>query len=123
MPTEAPDKAGRHIPPPPPKLRHDPQAVEVGVEHVEAPDLPSAEPPLGLNLEPGSADDGWEHPDAVTLRDGSALRLYKDGEALAAAYAAIAEARHSVYLETYILANDDTGKAFVDLLAERAKAG
>ncbi|MEM8875734.1 MAG: phospholipase D-like domain-containing protein [Planctomycetota bacterium] len=116
----------RSVPPPPPPVRPDPRAARVGIEHVDAPDLQVAEDSnlrLGLNLEPGSQDDGWEHPDAVELRDGSGLRLYKDGEALAAAFAGIKDARHTVYLETYILANDDTGKAFVDLLSDKARAG
>ena len=40
----------------------------------------------GLNIEPGSDDDGWIVPEPVTLGDGSVVQLYKDGEALHAAY-------------------------------------
>src|SRR4051812_6381625 len=72
----------------------------------------------GLNIEPGSNDDGWVVPDPVTLGDGTLVQLYKDGEALHAAYEAIKAARTRVCLEMYIFASDATGRAFADLLCE-----
>lgn len=77
----------------------------------------------GLNVFPGSDDDGWPVTDPVTLDDGTTLRLLKDGEALHCWYDALCGARHSVYLETYIFADDQTGQSFRDRLVERAKQG
>jgi cardiolipin synthase len=77
----------------------------------------------GVNIEPGSDDDGWIVPDPVVLGDGTAVQLYKDGEALHAAYEAIAAARFLICLEVYIFANDDTGRAFTELLCRKARAG
>jgi cardiolipin synthase len=52
------------------------------------------------------------------------LALLKDGgQAFPAMLAAIAAARASVCLETYILRDDRTGRLFADALAERARAG
>lgn len=86
---------------------------------------PDTLPPksAGLNIEPGSQDDGWETPPPVTLDDGSTLYLYKDGEGLKAAYDAIGRARFRICLEMYIFRNDATGQAFADALCERARAG
>ena len=77
----------------------------------------------GVNIEPGSDDDGWIVPDPVPLADGSIVQLYKDGEALHAAYEAIKAARQRIYLEMYIFASDETGRAFADLLCEKARQG
>jgi cardiolipin synthase len=77
----------------------------------------------GVNIAPGSDDDGWHVPHPVTLADGTRLQLYKDGEALHAAYEAIAAAKRRIGLEVYIWGNDDTGRAFADILCERAQAG
>jgi len=84
---------------------------------------PCAAGPAGINVAPGSADDGWVNPAAVTLADGSHVQLYKDGEALRAAYDAIHSAKQRVCLEVYIFAGDETGRAFADLLIAKAKAG
>jgi cardiolipin synthase len=77
----------------------------------------------GVNIEPGSHDDGWVVPDPVSLSDGTRVQLYKDGEALHAAYEAIKHAKHRVCLEVYIFADDPTGRAFADLLCAKAKEG
>jgi cardiolipin synthase len=77
----------------------------------------------GINIAPGSDDDGWLVPDPVRLDDGTTVQLYKDGEALHAAYAAIEQARHRICLEVYIFASDDTGRAFADLLCRKALEG
>ena len=77
----------------------------------------------GLNIAPGSDDDGWTVPTPVRLTDGTRVQLYKDGEALHAAYEAIKHARKRVCLEVYIFADDDTGRAFADLLCEKAQQG
>src|SRR2546428_2536147 len=74
----------------------------------------------GINLAPGSEDDGWVVPPPVALSDGTRVQLYKDGEALRAAYEAIKLARKRVCLESYIFADDDTGRAFADLLSAKA---
>lgn len=77
----------------------------------------------GINICPGSDDDGWVVPDPVRLSDGTLLQLYKDGEALHAAFNAIKAARRRVCLESYIFADDDTGRAFADLLGHKARHG
>ena len=77
----------------------------------------------GLNLEPGSGDDGWRTPPLVRLDDGTRLQLYKDGEALHAAYEAVKSAKHRIFIEVYIWASDDTGRAFADLLCKKSREG
>ena len=77
----------------------------------------------GINIAPGSSDDGWIVPDPVRLADGSRLQLYKDGEALHAGYRAIERARTRVCLEMYIFHDDDTGRAFAELLCKKASEG
>jgi cardiolipin synthase len=77
----------------------------------------------GVNLFPGSDDDGWIVPPPVRLRDGTTMQLYKDGEALHAAYRAIEAARERVLLEIYIFQSDGTGRAFAELLSRRAREG
>lgn len=77
----------------------------------------------GVNITPGSDDDGWIVPPPVRLTDGSMVQLYKDGEALHAAYEAIKSAKRRVCLESYIFADDETGRAFADLLSAKAREG
>lgn len=63
------------------------------------------------------------HPPWVKLSNGSSVRLYKDGEALKAAYDAIAAAKHRICMEFYIWADDATGQAFAELLIRKSKEG
>jgi len=77
----------------------------------------------GVNVEPGSADDGWVSPPSVELGDGTVIQLHKDGEALQAAYNAIRGARRRICLEVYIFRSDATGRAFGDLLMHKARHG
>src|SRR5205085_4626769 len=77
----------------------------------------------GINIAPGSDDDGWVVPPPIRLGDGSRVQLYKDGEALHAAYDALKSARHRICLESYIFADDPTGEAFAELLAKKATDG
>ena len=77
----------------------------------------------GVNISPGCDDDGWIVPPPVTLSDGTRVQLYKDGEALHAAYDAIAAARHRICLQSYIFADDPTGQVFAELLARKASEG
>jgi cardiolipin synthase len=77
----------------------------------------------GINIEPGSDDDGWIVPPPVRLSDGTRVQLYKDGEALHAAFDAIKGAKHRICLESYIFADDGTGNAFAELLAKKASEG
>jgi cardiolipin synthase len=79
--------------------------------------------PLGINVRPGVDDDGWPAPPPVRLADGTTVQLYKDGEALHAAYCAIEAARTSVCLEVYIFRADTTGQAFASLLCRCARNG
>ena len=77
----------------------------------------------GINIEPGSDDDGWHVPPPITLPDGTRLQLYKDGEGLAAAIEAIEHARKRIFLEVYIWPSDETGRKFAALLAQKAREG
>lgn len=77
----------------------------------------------GQVIEVGSVDAGWTMPGPVTLRDGTAIQYYKDGQGLTAAFQAIKNAKEQICLEVYIFHSDDTGRAFADLLAEKAKSG
>jgi cardiolipin synthase len=77
----------------------------------------------GVNISPGSDDDGWVVPQPVRLSDGTRIQIYKDGEALHAAFEAIKHAKKRVCLEVYIFANDATGNAFGELLCEKAQQG
>ena len=55
---------------------------------------------------------------------GNAVRLLRDaGENYPAWLSAIAAARRSILFENYIIADDATGRNFVDALCERARAG
>jgi cardiolipin synthase len=76
-----------------------------------------------VNLTPGSDDDGWIVPPPIQLKDGTAVQLLKDGEALHAAYRAIGAARQTICLEIYIFRSDTTGRTFAELLARRASQG
>ena len=59
---------------------------------------------------PGSGDFSWDRDEYVP---GNALSLYVRGKELYPAMAeAIENARHSVNLETYIFAGDNTGRTF-----------
>src|SRR5882724_1432504 len=75
----------------------------------------AARPPRGGPPVPAD-DDGWISPPRVELTDGTSIQLYKDGEALHAAYEAIAAAKRFIGLEVYIFADDETGRAFAELL-------
>ena len=77
----------------------------------------------GVNIAPGSDDDGWRVPSPAVLSDGTRLQLYKDGEALHAAYEAIRSAKRRICLEVYIWGNDDTGRAFAELMSTKAQEG
>lgn len=77
----------------------------------------------GINIEPGSNDDGWVVPPPVKLSDGTTVQLYKDGEALHAAYEAMNGAKRRICLESYIFADDTTGRAISDLLCAKARDG
>ncbi len=77
----------------------------------------------GINIEPGSNDDGWIVPPRIRLADGTSVRFYKDGEALHAGYDAIAAAKRRICLEVYIFRSDPTGRAYADLLSRKAQQG
>ena len=77
----------------------------------------------GVNVGPGSDDDGWVVPPPVRLSDGTRAQLYKDGQAWHAAFNAMRHARRRICLELYIFASDATGRAVADLLCAKARAG
>jgi cardiolipin synthase len=60
----------------------------------------------------------------LRFTEGNRIELFDDGRAgLAAMLDAIRNARLRIHLETYILRSDPTGRAFLDALAQRARAG
>ena len=77
----------------------------------------------GVNIGPGTDDDGWIVPPPVQMADGTTVQLYKDGEALHAGYEAIKEAQFRICLEMYIFASDETGWAFAEQLSKKAREG
>lgn len=77
----------------------------------------------GSQIEPGSIEADWVTPPSVTLHGGTSVRLFKDGQGLTAALAAIRAAKSQVCLEVYIFHSDDTGRAFADALAAKATSG
>ena len=94
-----------------------------GPDHLTDPDQGPLGTSTGVNISPGSDDDGWVVPPPVRLSDGTKIQLYKDGEALHAAYNAIKTAKRRVCLESYIFHDDNTGRAFAEMLAEKARQG
>ncbi len=55
---------------------------------------------------------------------GNAIELFDDGRGgLEAMRSAIEDARSRIHLETYIFRGDDTGRRFIEAMAERARAG
>jgi cardiolipin synthase len=61
-----------------------------------------------------------QHP----LLGGNSIETFVDGpEAYPAMMEAIRRARHHIHLQSYIIGRDDVGRAFLDLLAERAREG
>ena len=86
--------------------------------------------PFKDNLSPASAalaeigDRALERAAGAPASDGNEVRLLLDAkENFPAWLKAIRSAERSVFFEMYILANDETGREFADVLAERAKAG
>lgn len=71
----------------------------------------------------GCVDAGWTAPPPVKLSDGTTIRLFKDGQGLTAALEGIKAAKEQICLEAYIFHSDDTGRAYADALAERARNG
>jgi cardiolipin synthase len=99
---------------------HEEKAVQIATQNRCDADAGTA---AGINIRPGSDDDGWVVPQPVTLNDGTKVQLYKDGEALHAEYSAIENAQRRICLEVYIFASDETGRAFADLLCKKASQG
>ena len=70
---------------------------------------------------PASGDFSWDYDEYVP---GNSLTLYVRGKELfPAMMAAIEKAEASVHLETYILGSDQTGRAFAEALAKKARTG
>jgi cardiolipin synthase A/B len=73
----------------------------------------------------------WESIDQYTVRvggspmtHGNETRLYRDGpEAFKDKYEAIEAAKHHVHLEYFILRNDETGWALIELLCKKVSEG
>jgi cardiolipin synthase len=77
----------------------------------------------GACIDVGCVEAGWVTPPPVMLNDGSTARLYKDGQGLTAALGAIEAAQQQICLEAYIFHSDETGRAFAEALADKARQG
>lgn len=70
------------------------------------------------------AEQAFSRAAGAPLVPGNSVRVLKDAdENFPAWLQAIGSARHSVFFEHYIVADDPVGREFVALLAERARAG
>ncbi len=70
------------------------------------------------------AEQAFTRAAGAPLVAGNSVRILRDaGENYPAWLEAIAGARHSVLFENYIIADDATGREFVAVLSERARAG
>lgn len=98
--------------------RGNPESTVLGVQAGQHPDtVRQAAFPLNLA---GLA----QRLEAYPLRGGNKVTLYHEGPpAFEAMLKAIRNAKHHVHLMTFIYQPDETGQAFVDALAERARAG
>lgn len=73
---------------------------------------------------PGGQRDGCSGCMAELALSHNRFQLFVEGDAFyRAMLAAIAAARQSVDLESYIFADDEVGRWFAEALAERARAG
>jgi len=90
-------------------------------------DPPAAIPPDDTMLEPAldeAGDRALERASGTPGSDGNAVKLLLDAaENFPAWLAAIRSAERTVFFESYIISDDEVGKAFVDALIERARAG
>jgi len=62
-------------------------------------------------------------PETPLLSGNSVTPLVDGTQAYPAMLAAIRNARHHIHLQTFIIGNDEVGRQFLDLLAEKAKSG
>ncbi len=70
------------------------------------------------------ADQSFNRASGAPLVAGNHVDVLRDAaENYPAWERAIREARHTIHVEMYIVHRDDTGRRFVNLLAERARAG
>jgi len=70
------------------------------------------------------ADQAFSRAAGAPLIPGNAVRLLRDAEENYPAWKeAIRQARHTVYFESYIIHDDDIGREFADLLAQKAREG
>lgn len=70
------------------------------------------------------AEQAFSRAAGAPLVAGNSVRVLKDAdENFPAWLEAIASARHTIFFEHYIVADDEIGREFVSALAERARAG
>ena len=81
----------------------------------------SAAPPAN---EPAATDAAWARRGAPEFLGGHRVRLLQGGDELFPAMReAIAQARHEVWLSTYIFHDDDAARAMATTLAEAGRRG
>ncbi|MGD9872782.1 MAG: cardiolipin synthase [Kiritimatiellia bacterium] len=86
--------------------------------HESAAEIPHGQPGYRFNRAVNSILA--HHP----LLDGNRIRpLVTGDEAYPKMMEAIRSAGHHIHLQCFIISNDDTGRAFLDLLAEKAREG
>jgi cardiolipin synthase len=83
--------------------------------------MSSDPPPL---QQPDASDAAWGRRGAPRFQGGHRVRLLQGGDELFPAMrAAIAQARHEVWLSTYIFHDDDAARAMANALAEAGRRG
>lgn len=88
----------------------------------------AAEQPAGVPMSANSIDDSLlrlaeKLSDAAPTSGNHVELLAEDETAFRQIEEAVAGAKHYVWAEYYIIGNDETGRRFLDLLAEKAAAG
>ncbi|MES2565137.1 MAG: phospholipase D-like domain-containing protein, partial [Pseudomonadota bacterium] len=70
------------------------------------------------------AEQAFSRAAGAPLVGGNSVRVLKDADENYPAWlAAIAAARHTIYFDNYIVADDEVGREFVGALVERARSG
>ncbi len=86
--------------------------------------LPARRPNLDIQALRGAADQAFSRTAGAPLVGGNQVRVLRDAaENYPAWEAAMAAATETIHIEMYIVHRDPVGRRFVQLLADRARAG
>lgn len=100
------------------------RAIRPGIAALAVPPPPPAEAPAGSRPERLRLAQGFARLAGVPMTEGNGAVLLADGDStFAAIFAAIEGARAYVLVQTYILRDDDLGRALQRRLAAKAREG